>query len=224
MCIGLIEGSTTRGRLTHFDPQQADVKIAVRLLASPRQIAVPRERIAYVGIGKGAHAPKHGATPMRVHLTGGHKLEVLVNLKAMDSPSGFFGTPCDPSSAHAEVYFFAHAVLAKERLEPLGQVLVDQGTISERNLEAGVAQQAANQATPLGLILVETQDVPEQAVAAAAELQGRKKMRIGEILVEEGFVNTAQIELALLEQKKRRGKRLGEVFHVRQCAAIVLAS
>ncbi|HHH27418.1 MAG TPA: GspE/PulE family protein, partial [Polyangiaceae bacterium] len=42
--------------------------------------------------------------------------------------------------------------------------------------------------------------------------QRRKKMRIGEILVEEGFATDKDIAAALAEQKKRRGKRLGEVL------------
>ena len=54
--------------------------------------------------------------------------------------------------------------------------------------------------------------VDREAVNEAAELQSRKRLRIGEVPVEAGLLTRADIERALAEQQKRKGKRIGEVM------------
>ena len=42
--------------------------------------------------------------------------------------------------------------------------------------------------------------------------QLRRRLRLGEVLVSEGLTSEAEIHVALSQQKKQKGKRLGEVL------------
>lgn len=214
VCVGLVAGDEKRGRLTRFDPSAPDFAFDVGLLKAPKRITMPTERLAYVALGSVRYGQRrtHGTTAVRIHLAGGHKLDALTDTDRAADPVGFFGTPLDEDSPYAEIFFYAHAVLRRERIRPLGAVLVEQGALGAEALEEGVQAQAVQQAAPLGEILVEQHELSPTDLGRAVELQKRKKLRIGEILVEEGFATEAQIEQALAEQKKRRGKRLGEVL------------
>lgn len=52
---------------------------------------------------------------------------------------------------------------------------------------------------------------PELVEAMAATLS-RKRMRLGEVLIEAGLATAMDIESALAEQKKRKGKKIGEIL------------
>lgn len=106
---------------------------------------------------------------------------------------------------------------------PIGQILLNSGFVSHRDLEQALAEQR-NTNELLGQVLVrmrildptdlkaalsvqEYLNEPEEAVKVAA---GTRKM-LGELLVHAGHITNEQLEHALAEQKKS-GEKLGEVL------------
>ncbi|HSO36700.1 MAG TPA: ATPase, T2SS/T4P/T4SS family, partial [Labilithrix sp.] len=101
---------------------------------------------------------------------------------------------------------------AREKDAPLGEMLVESGLLGSQSLRRGVDTQSANRNVPLGQLLIENGDIDGAGVATAMALQARRKLRIGQILVEAGLASEEAIERALGEQKLRKGRRLGEVL------------
>jgi type II secretory ATPase GspE/PulE/Tfp pilus assembly ATPase PilB-like protein len=217
--IGLVDGKTKDGRIKGFSPQVSD--LALETPNAPEfggtlQLLVPTERIAFVGFHAqgGAGASKRaamGRKRLRIHVAGGKKFLVEVDLAAASNPLGFYCKPAEPDSPYRDIFFYAHGVNAKETDEPLGAMLVQSGVIQERDIQRGLANQKAARPT-IGQILVEQKQVDSEAIEEAAVLQQRKKLRLGEILVQAGLVTQEVLERALAEQKQRGGKRIGEIL------------
>ena len=208
----MIDGHEKRGHVHRFDPRSSDVTLDIAVSSvvggtRRSRMAVPAERVAFIAFDNAEDGP-HGDCPMRIHVTG-RTVDVLVDGGATKDPIGFYASP---DGGAAEYYFYTHGVVAREKREPIGALLLEQGALDRADLERGVFEQAAQKASPLGKILVEQNALSQGEVDRAAEMQKRKKMRIGEVLVEEGYVTGDEITRALAEQKKRRGKRLGEVL------------
>lgn len=111
----------------------------------------------------------------------------------------------------------------KQNKRPIGQILLDGGFLSPRDLELALEEQRQTNEL-LGQVLVrmgvldptdlkaalsvqQYLNEPEDAVKVAA---GARKM-LGELLVQAGHITNGQLEQALVEQKKS-GEKLGEVL------------
>lgn len=198
----LLDGKLLDGR-ARFDPDRPDVDFETNGVRRP----VPAERIAWIAFrGKPAAT---GGSSLRVHVREGESFEVV---PGASTPVGFWGTPTDPASPYEQIFFYTHGVRAKEDPAPIGELLVKQGSIKPAQLEAGLAAQAEARRVPLGQILIEQHRIASTAIDEAARLQQRRKLRIGEVLVDEGLASREQVEKALEEQKRRRGRRLGVVL------------
>lgn len=177
------------------------------------------EQIAYIAFfrapgDRSSMAPPDGGAleRFRIHAAGGKSFEVDVSSAAINSNLGFRGFPPAGVSPYKSIFFYAHGVNAREKDAPLGEMLVESGVLGSQLLRRGVDLQAANRTVSLGQLLVESGDVDGHIVAEAMNLQARRKLRIGQILVEAGLASEEAIQRALTEQKQRKGKRLGEVL------------
>ncbi len=210
--IGLIDGSTVVGTMGRFSPARADLTITSQQGA--RQL-VAAERVAFVAYHKGPGprtAPPAGAERHKIHLVGNSQMVVLAALSAQAEGLGFKAVTVDDDSPFHEVFFYHHGVLAKEKDEPIGELLVKQGAVAKEDVARGVGAQNAERAVPIGQILVQQRKIAPDDVTRAAKEQKRRQLRIGEVLVEAGLIKPADVEAALLEQKRRKGKRLGETL------------
>ncbi len=210
--LALLDGSLRTGKLARFTPQTTDLVVELDRYGKTIMAA---EQIAYIGFTHAEDAPprpgKHELENIRIHVSGGASFLVDVQRSALASVIGFFSWPTE-IGPHAAIFFYAHAVNAKEKNIPLGDMLVDSGLLGEHSLKRGLEQQVVHRSIPVGQILVEQGQVDARAIEEAAALQSRKKLRIGQILVEAGLATNEAIERALTEQKQRRGKRIGEVL------------
>ncbi|MDB4942720.1 MAG: type secretion system protein [Labilithrix sp.] len=211
--IGYLDGTVRTGRLRHFDPSISDLSAD---LDRTGRVFIPAEQIAYIGFMRGKGEPpavpaKGPMEMLKVHVAGGRSFAIEAVASTTSSNLGFRGYPTEKGSPFRQIYFYAHGVKAKERDVPLGEMLVDSGALARPSLIAGMQIQVANRGAPLGSILVE-HGVAPGAVEQAAALQARRKLRIGQILVEAGLATQETIERALAEQRLRKGKRLGEVL------------
>jgi type IV pilus assembly protein PilB len=101
----------------------------------------------------------------------------------------------------------------RRRRKKIGEILLAQGLINQEVLDQAMEEHKRT-GTSLGTVLVHmghiTQDTLESVLGLQLELSGQRK-RIGEILVDQGFMTEAQITMAL-EEQKRSGKQLGKVL------------
>jgi type II secretory ATPase GspE/PulE/Tfp pilus assembly ATPase PilB-like protein len=211
----LLDGRRISGKVAKFSPQMPDLMIELDpdqkdKLKSPRLRA---EELAYIGFVRGneAMAPvPTGYERWRVRVAGGEELIVHAAPQHVSNALGFLARP--ELDRFRAIYFYRHGVSARERDAPLGAMLVSAGVLNRGALEQGIAAQSEGRNVPIGQILVEQQKIDKETIDEAAELQKRKRMRLGEVLQEAGLVSALDIEAALAEQKKRKGKRLGEVL------------
>lgn len=101
----------------------------------------------------------------------------------------------------------------RRRRKKIGEILLAQGLINQEILEKAMDEHKRT-GTSLGTVLVQmgyiNQDTLESVLGLQLELSGQRK-RLGEILVDQGFMTDGQIAQALDEQKKT-GKQLGKVL------------
>ncbi len=173
------------------------------------------ERVAFVAYHKDQGprpTPPPGAERHKIHLVGHPQMVVLAALSAQAEGLGFKAIAVDPDSPFHEIFFYHHGVLAKEKDEPIGELLVKEGAVGKEDLARGVGRQNSERAIPIGQILVEQRKIAPDDAARAAKEQQRRKLRIGEVLVEAGLIKASDVDAALAEQKRRKGKRLGETL------------
>ena len=101
----------------------------------------------------------------------------------------------------------------RRRRKKIGEILLAQGLISQDVLDVAMEEHKKT-GTSLGTVLVQmghiTQETLESVLGLQLELTGQRK-RLGEILVDQGFMTEAQIQECLDEQK-RSGKQIGKLF------------
>jgi len=211
-----LDGKRRTGVLTRFAPTMTDLALepeAVRSGERPRGVLLRAESLAYIGFHRTAEpvAPLEGLERYKLSVVGGEQLTVQAAPSAVSHPLGFTAQPAADSPFRV-LFVYRHGVLAREKDAPLGAMLISAGVLGKGELEKGVAAQTAARNAPIGQILIEMKKVDKETIDEAAELQNRKRLRIGQVLVEAGLVTEADIEQALGEQKKRKGKRLGEML------------
>ncbi|MFO0593308.1 MAG: ATPase, T2SS/T4P/T4SS family [Polyangiaceae bacterium] len=212
-----IDGQSRTGRMTAFSPHEADQVIEIASTKGPGTTALlPSEQIAFVAFhrppGDPPPAASEASTPTRIRIVGGGEIMVDAPQAGLRHPLGFYATPGDSNSPYSEIFFYAHGVASKERVEPIGEMLLRNGMLDATDLGRGLAEQAAGRSVPVGQILVEQSAVSQTSVDLAADLQKKVRRRIGEILVESGLASPEQIDAALAEQKRRGERKLGQVL------------
>ena len=211
--VGLVNGDVRNGKLARFAPNMPDIALE---LETQKTVMIGAEQVAYVAFtrasGGNEIAREDGVERFRIHVAGGKTFVVDVKAAMLNGPLGFFAHPAEPNSVFKHIYFYAHGVNAKEKDVPLGALLVESGVIPVKALHEGVAEQETRRSVPVGQIMVEQGSVEAWAVEQAAALQARRKLRIGQILVEAGLATNEAVDRALVEQKQRKGRRLGEIL------------
>lgn len=224
--VYLNDGGTRAGRIRGFSPETEIILTTpappVRLLGKlPPPVHIPPERVAYIVVQreKGVAtppAPSEDIAEWEIQLPGERTLRVKAQRKDTQDPLGFLAWPVIDDGLFALYWFYSRSVRVMDPT-PIGELLLDQGFIAEADLELGLAQQFAERGILLGQILVDQSTVAKETVEKAtreqaAQLQGKKRIRLGELLVEAGIAKNEDIERALDAQKTRRGKRLGQIL------------
>jgi type II secretory ATPase GspE/PulE/Tfp pilus assembly ATPase PilB-like protein len=228
--IGLLDGATRVGRIPRFSLRDPDLALDVSGSGGRTiRLALAAERVAYVGFHRRNqdqdHEPEGARVARRIHLSSGRSFVVAMSPAADASRVGFFASPVEASSPFAELFFYGHAVSRREDVDPIGQMLVDEGHLTGAELARGLSEQVARRNLPIGQILLDEKLIEPASLEDAIALQALRRKRLGEILIEEGLAKEADIELALAEQKKRAGKRLGDILvELRMVTETALAS
>ncbi|MBI1944178.1 MAG: type II/IV secretion system protein [Deltaproteobacteria bacterium] len=207
--VHLVTGAVLEGTVEGFAPGEPTLALTVDGQSRPE----PAENVAWLAFKKepGSAPPRSTDTEVfRVQVAGGNALHVRAALGDVEAEAGFFATPVDENDAHGELFIFGHAVNHAERDGALGAALAAEGLLDAEG--APRAPAGDGKRVPIAVALAELQKSDRPAIDEAVLAQRRKKMRLGDVLVESAFVTQAEIDLALAEQKRRPGKRLGEVL------------
>lgn len=94
----------------------------------------------------------------------------------------------------------------------IGELLLKQGVIDEDQLEHALSEHERT-GIMLSKILVRLGMVTEEDLTniLGQQMQATAKMRIGELLIKQGYINEGQLDKAL-EEQKRSGSRLGKTL------------
>ncbi|MCC7110814.1 MAG: Flp pilus assembly complex ATPase component TadA [Deltaproteobacteria bacterium] len=208
--VHLVTGATLEGRVEDFSPTGEE--LALRSGADRRSERA--ENVAWISFqredGVALSFPP-GAETFCVQVAGGPKLTVRARPDDVKSEPGFFAVLMDAEEARAEVFIYAHGVNSAERELPLAASLAAEGLL-DTEAASRPATVGDGKKKPIAVVLSELKRSERPAIDEAVLAQRRKKMRLGDVLVEAAYVTQAEIELALAEQKRRPGKRLGEVL------------
>ena len=96
---------------------------------------------------------------------------------------------------------------------PIGKVLLERGSLSEKGLNDALATQRDLRAKRIGEILAEKHVIDRKSLERALHTQAQKpNLRLGQVLVDMGAISAAQLQHALEEQALGRKKPLGEIL------------
>lgn len=211
--IGLLNGDESRGHLVRFYPQTQQLPLQV---ASDQMQYFDAPEIAYVGF----HREEGSSTPMPnsatleeiiVNTVTGNKFRVLVT-RSQPHENGFFAFTDDTEAPYERFFFYNHGVRNLEQPKPIGQSLVDSKMVPPQRMKKALDTQKALHKQQLGDLLVKQKKVDATDVEKALANQGKKTMKIGEVLVEAGWISEKDLQQALEEQAKNRNLKVGEVL------------
>lgn len=100
----------------------------------------------------------------------------------------------------------------------LGEFLVEEGFVTDEQLERGLARQERIRRMKIGEILVEMGVLGHGDLMRAVEqhlsgvARGGVRLRLTEWLIEEQLVTSYQIQMALWRQEQYRRRRIGEIL------------
>jgi hypothetical protein len=206
------DGRLDSRRIYRFAGTLSSLAIVARPGAEPELINV--DRLAYVAFprspvqaGRAAVAPA-GSVQVRVHVDPGKQFLVwALPTDLRRDATGFFGTPVG-LSPFDRIFFYSHAVDLIENDALLGDMLVEDGKVAPEALAAAVAAQNPR----IGQLLVDQKRISSHALESALELQRRKRIPLGDVLLQEGLIQPGDLEEALAAQKASRNRRLGDVL------------
>lgn len=102
-----------------------------------------------------------------------------------------------------------------------GEFLVDEGFVTQLDLDRALYRQSVQRKRRIGEILVDlryisastlTRAVADQLEGLAHLDEGAHSLPFGRYLVEEGYIDAAQLRDALWRQQKLRAQRIGEIL------------
>lgn len=146
-------------------------------------------------------------------------LNALLSLQQhLDSLESAIGVAAGPRSYLGQLLLQANRLteahlqilLAEQKQsgKPLGEILIERGILTHAELNALLSfqmrqgMQGSDSPLQLGQLLVRTGEISEEQLKAALALQSQTGKRLGEVLVEAGYAENAQIEKVLGVQRK----------------------
>lgn len=214
--LTLLDGQKLFGRLKPFRPQATQLCLLPDPLdleqRAVREVAV--EAVAYVAF----HRSKEPLVSLpseqerwRVRTVIGDEWLVYAAPHSVANGSGFVARPVN-DTVYDALYLYRHGLISCERDVPLGTILVSSGALGPAALEQGLLIQRRERSMPIGQILVEQKKLDAVTLDEAADLQKQQNLRIGEVLRDAGLLSAVDLDRALSEQRRRKGRRLGEIL------------
>ncbi|MCX7982047.1 MAG: ATPase, T2SS/T4P/T4SS family [Syntrophales bacterium] len=152
---------------------------------------------------------------IEINTVTGNTYRVKVSDEALVG-NGFFGLPVDENTPYSLIFFTVVGIKSRCEVREVGQILRSQGVIESEDLEATLAEQKKLRERKIGEIISSQTSISHQVIEEKiekAKTEGRHpRIRVGDLLIEEGLITKEQLEHALAEQEKGRRKKLGELL------------
>ena len=221
--VTLISGKRLKGNLIDFLPDLPTVSIedesgekCIINLALIKNLSFPTERInttrrSSLGDSKGVEMPPE-SQPFKIVFNDGGVLEGET-LGYRPDEHGLHLFPITRPNHFIQTFYSHQAIDHYKVGDFLGELLLNDGLVSKKDLQQAVDSQKSSRKQPLGEYLLNNAIVSSEDLNKALIRQrSMPSMRLGEILIGEGLVNDEQIEDALNAQKSNRGRPLGEIL------------
>ncbi|HXH65444.1 MAG TPA: GspE/PulE family protein [Mariprofundaceae bacterium] len=215
--VRLHDGRTEKGRLASpFRPMEQKVILAT---GKGETETIPLHHAMYVLFRdeiKQAPAPHLPGEVDEVVNTKDDKSFHVRVLSQQDFSIGFFGVLTGEESDYQRVFFPWHGVRNRQELRHIGEILRDEGVLSEPALEKTLKEQEYLRSQRVGDILSKQHGVPQQDINRI-ERERRKvtsgsMQLIGEILISANLITREQLKSALDEQRKTHNQPLGDLL------------
>ncbi|MCM2358906.1 MAG: GspE/PulE family protein [Geobacteraceae bacterium] len=148
-------------------------------------------------------------------ITGEH---YLVCAKANQQfRNGFYCTPADEETPFKSIFFTFHSIKVRILQRPVGEILEDNGHLSNQDLEEVLEEQRELRTLHGGSVHGKTSEIHHETIARvlqrkvnAPELQ--QNARVGDILVAAGLVTREELEKAIEAQEKNKKRKIGSLL------------
>jgi type II secretory ATPase GspE/PulE/Tfp pilus assembly ATPase PilB-like protein len=219
-----LNGKVTSGRLVgiDWDAGIAQVQVAPARGSLPLRFGQFRRLTLVKALAPIAPTPgdpvadlvaHHPAVELTLRYKGGDVLKDRTIGHVEQAAGLFFFTPVDAAGRVLRHFVPRTMIDHFEVGARIGEVLVEQKSVTQAQVAKALDEQQAMRARKLGDILLTQQVVSPEQLLEAIEQQAKMPMvRIGEALLALGFVTEAQLQSALEQQKKDRSVPLGELL------------
>jgi type II secretory ATPase GspE/PulE/Tfp pilus assembly ATPase PilB-like protein len=215
-----LNGQAMSGRLLGMLPERSELRLLVPPARTPMVLRFEQFQRLTLTMPMAAESvptseldPPWASEPYQV-ITHGGKVLAGRTVGHVEREEGLYlFDPIDDTGA-VRRSFIPRATIATQSVgHRLGEVLVNERTLSPQELEAALREQKTAQERKLGSVLLEQQVVEVEHLMQAIEAQSRMPMiRLGEALMALGYISEEQLQSALDQQASDRSLKLGEVL------------
>ena len=225
--IERVDGKAMAGRLVAFDPSAGTMSIQMHPGGPAVGFVVDDiEQLEVAGTLSPDVLPASQATDpaeavlcqasiveFKVTMLDGHE-RCGTTVGHVERPEGLYLFPPADARGGVRRIFIPRARYTQVSFgKRIGEMLVEQGALTPRQLEDAVSKQKQLRARRLGDLLVANAVLTPDDLLAAIEAQARMPMiRIGEALVALGMITEAQLDAALAQQQRERSTPLGQLL------------
>ncbi len=213
--INLMSGETLEGYLLGFSPLMRTFHFFEKSSAATHEESrkIDCEQIVYVGLhpcpgttAEVGHNPLD-LDELKVITVNQDYFHVLA-LPTMTNTPGFFAIDRDDELPYERIFFYQHGIRYQEKPERLGDLLIDQEVITDKEVEEALKIQAESLPS-IGEVLVEQGKLDDEGLDFALKTQQMQRMKFGDLLVHQELVSEDDVEQALEEQKQDSDLPLG---------------
>ena len=211
LIINLKTGDRIEGMLTRSFRNQ-DLDIEVMVSGAREKLLFPLDKICYIRFLKLPSAI-NGSEPAaveEVQTIAGETFKVAV-FTNWEFAKGFIGLLQDEAQSYRAIFFTDSGVRYRQGGRHTGQILQDQGFVSDDKMVAALrVQEERRNGAPDGTN-GETAILPADRVGQRLSEAELNHTRVGDILVESGLVTREQVEIAFNSQRGKK-RQVGELL------------
>ncbi|MDX8405833.1 MAG: ATPase, T2SS/T4P/T4SS family [Mariprofundus sp.] len=211
----MMNGKNIEGRLLGFSPIMTRLHF-IDEVDGENDYKLDIQDIAFIAMkGSAGMVTQHHAT-----VSDGENLTIkTVNrdvlhvcaLPTMSNVPGFFAYPTETDSSCERFFIYHHGIRYQEKMERLGDLLIEQESLDGESLDTALKMQLDSQPS-LGAVLKEQGKVSDEDLDSAIKTQAVQRMRLGDLLVHNEVITDDDVQAALLEQGTSGDRQLGNIL------------
>ena len=142
------------------------------------------------------------------------RVAVFTNRKFL---KGFMSLDQNEAAPNRTIFFTFSGVRCRTEVRPIGEILQDDGFITNEHLDEALRTQDELRSLRIGEVVATTADIPREEIEKViledlARSNIPRNVRVGDILVEAGLLTREQIETAFETQEKGKKLKIGELL------------